>query len=210
MQFRLDEFDPRIGYKLLTATVTPRPIAWITSRSPEGVVNAAPYSFFNVMGDKPPIVAIGIMGDERGFKDSAANILATGEFVVNLVSEAVAPQMSVTSMDAPRGVDEMQCAGLTPLPSQRVKPPNIMEAPVSLECVNHATIVTGPHQSLVIGRVLEIRVDDRFVLNAEAAHIDTPALGLIGRMHGRGWYARTSDLFDMPRTSWAQWQNERG
>lgn len=210
MQFRLDELDPRIGYKLLTATVTPRPIAWITSRSPEGVVNAAPYSFFNVMGDKPPIVAIGIMGDERGFKDSAANILATGEFVVNLVSEAVAPQMSVTSMDAPRGVDEMQCAGLTPLPSQRVKPPNIMEAPVSLECVNHATIVTGPHQSLVIGRVLEIRVDDRFVLDAEAAHIDTPALGLIGRMHGRGWYARTSDLFDMPRTSWAQWQNERG
>ena len=207
MRYKLDELDPQIGYKVMTATVTPRPIAWVTSLSPEGVVNAAPFSFFNVMGHKPPTVAIGVMADpQRGFKDTARNIVAGGEFVVNLVPESLAEAMNITSMDAPSEVSELDCAGLTQLPSNQIKPPHIAEAPVSFECVSHSVMVTGPHQALVLGRVVEIRVDDRFVLNAERGHIDTAALQLIARMHGRGWYARSTDLFKIDRPSYADWK----
>ena len=207
MRYKLDELDPQIGYKVMTATVTPRPIAWVTSLSPEGVVNAAPFSFFNVMGHKPPTVAIGVMADpQRGFKDTSRNIVAGGEFVVNLVPESLAEAMNITSMDAPSEVSELDCAGLTQLPSNQIKPPHIAEAPVSFECASHSVMVTGPHQALVVGRVVEIRVDDRFVLNAERGHIDTPALQLIARMHGRGWYARSTDLFKIDRPTYADWK----
>ncbi|WP_048645642.1 flavin reductase family protein [Nitratireductor soli] len=207
MRFTLDELDPQIGYKLMTATVTPRPIAWVTSLSAAGVVNAAPYSFFNVMGHKPPTVAIGVMADDkRGFKDTSRNIVAGGEFVVNLVPERLAGRMNITSMDAPSDVSELDCAGLTPLASARVAPPHIAEAPVSFECVSHTVLVTGPHQALVVGRVVEIRVADEFVLDANRGHIDTPALGLIARMHGRGWYARSQDTFQIDRPTYAEWQ----
>lgn len=207
MRFKLDEIDPQIGYKVMTATIVPRPIAWVTSLSSEGVINAAPYSFFNVMGHKPPTVAIGIMADPvHGFKDTSRNIVAGGEFVVNLVSEGLAPQMNITSMDAPSDISELECAGLTPLASHRVKPPCIAEAPVSMECVSHTVMFTGPHQALVVGRVLEIRVADEFVLDAEKGHIDTPAIGLIARMHGRGWYTRTNDMLQMDRPSYEDWR----
>ncbi|WP_113154413.1 flavin reductase family protein [Nitratireductor sp. OM-1] len=210
MRFKLDELDPQIGYKVMTATVTPRPIAWVTSLSPQGVVNAAPYSFFNVMGHRPPTVAIGVMADpDRGFKDTARNILGGGEFVVNLVPEHLAEAMNITSMDAPEDISELECAGLTALPGQQVASPHIAEAPVSFECVSHSVLVTGAHQALVVGRVVEIRVADDFVLDAERGHIDTPALGLIARMHGRGWYARSSDTFQVDRRSYADWLAER-
>ncbi|MBY8916923.1 flavin reductase family protein [Nitratireductor sp. L1-7-SE] len=206
MRFKLDELDPQIGYKVMTATVTPRPIAWVTSVSSEGVVNAAPYSFFNLMGHRPPTVAIGVMADpQRGFKDTARNIVGGGEFVVNLVPERLAAAMNITSMDAPEDVSELDCAGLTALPAEQVAPPHIAEAPVSFECVSHSVLVTGPHQALVVGRVVEIRVADDFVIDAERGHIDTPALGLIARMHGRGWYARSSDTFQIDRPTYADW-----
>lgn len=211
MIFDMEALPALDCYKILTATVTPRPIAWITSRSAAGVVNAAPYSFFNMMGDAPPIVVIGIMknGAEQ-FKDTAANILETGEFVVNLVSEDLAAAMNVTCMDAPPEVDELVCAGLTTLPSVKVAPPRIGDSPVSLECVTYQAIDTGPGQVIVLGRVVAAHVRDEFVLDAERCHIDTSALKLIARMHGGGWYARSSDLFEMPRQSYAEWLASSG
>lgn len=206
MRFDLDQLDPQIGYKLLTATVTPRPIAWITSLSANGAVNAAPYSFFNVMGHTPPTVAIGLLRDPaRGLKDTATNIEASGEFVVNLVSEALAPQMNITSMDAPAGVSELECAGLKATPSDHVAPPRIASSPVSFECRALHCLMTGPQQMIVIGQVVCIHINDAHVLDAARGHVDTPALGLIGRMHGSGWYARSSDLFNLPRPSYADW-----
>lgn len=210
MYFDLDQIDPKIGYKLMSSTVTPRPIAWVTTLTPQGSVNAAPYSFFNVMGHTPPTLVLGLLADpERGFKDTAANILDGGEFVVNLVSEAQAPQMNITTMDAPRGFSELEAAGLTPLASRHVEPPQIAEAPVSFECRSLSTIVTGPHQTIAVGHILSIRIDDAYVQDAERGYVDTPAMQLIARMHGSGWYARSTDLFQMARPSFADWQAER-
>ncbi|AUM75164.1 flavin reductase family protein [Paracoccus jeotgali] len=208
MHFDLDQIDPKIGYKLMTSTVTPRPIAWVTTLAPQGTVNAAPYSFFNVMGHTPPTLVLGLLADpDKGFKDTAANILDGGEFVVNLVSEPLAAQMNITTMDAPRGFSELDAAGLTPLASRHVAPPQIAEAPVSFECQTFSTLVTGPHQAIAIGRILSIRIDDAFVLDAERGYVDTPAMQLIARMHGSGWYARSTALFQMTRPTFADWQS---
>jgi len=205
MLFDMERLDPESCYKILTATVTPRPIAWVTTVSQDGIVNAAPYSFFNVMGHEPPTVVLGLLRGPQGFKDTATNILATGEFVVNLVSEANAQAMNVTCMDAPPEVDELVCAGLTALKSEKVKPPRIAQSPVSFECRILGSLVTGPSQTIVIGRVVCAHVDERAVLDRVRCHIDTPALQLIARMHGSGWYARSNDLFQMARPTYKDW-----
>lgn len=209
MRFDLDPETPQRSYKLLTACVTPRPIAWVTSLSEQGVVNAAPYSFFNAMGHTPPTLAIGILGDpEKGWKDTARNILDSGEFVVNLVPEHLAQAMNLTCMNAPSEVSEMEIAGLQAAASTHVAPPCIAGAPVSFECRTHTVVTTGPHQAIVIGQVLAIHVADTFVLDADKAYIDTPALGLIGRMHGAGWYARSRDTFQLDRPDYAAWAKD--
>lgn len=207
MRFDLESLAPGLGYKLMASTIMPRPIAWITTLGTDGVVNAAPYSFFNGMGGNPPTVAVGLLRDPaKGFKDTARNILDTGAFVINLVSADLAEQMNLTAMDAPAGVSELDAAGLTPAPSAHVAPPRIAESPVSFECRSLASVVTGPQQTIVIGQVLAIHVADRFVIDAGRGHVDGAALGLIGRMHGSGWYARTTDLFQIDRPSYAAWK----
>lgn len=204
MMFDMESMPPQDCYKILTATVVPRPIAWITTISEAGIVNAAPYSFFNVMGHEPPTVAIGILrGSGDGLKDTAANILATGEFVVNLVCFAAAQAMNATCIDAPPEIDELAYAGLTALAADRVKPPRIAQAPVSFECRVATTMMTGSRQLLVVGHVVCAHIDDRCVQDAERCHIDTLALDLVARMHGSGWYNRATDLFQLDRPRWA-------
>ena len=205
MLFDFDRLDAESRYKVLTASVTPRPIAWVTTLSADGVVNAAPYSFFNVMGQDPPTVTLGLLRGPTGFKDTATNILETGQFVINLVPYAAADAMNLTCMDAPPHVDELAAAGLTALPSEKVKPPRIGESPVSFECNVLASLVTGPTQAIVVGRVLCAHVQDRFVMDPERCHIDTLALDLVARMHGSGWYSRQTDLFQLARPTYADW-----
>jgi flavin reductase (DIM6/NTAB) family NADH-FMN oxidoreductase RutF len=200
MLFDMNELAADVCYKILTATVTPRPIAWVTTRSVAGIANAAPFSFFNVMGHEPPIVAIGVLRHpKRGFKDTAENILSTGEFVVHLVPELMAEAMNATCVDAPPEVDELTTAGIRIVRSDRVAPPRITDSPVAFECRSLTSIVTGPHQVVVIGRILCAHVADEFILDAARGHIDAPSLKLIGRMHGAGWYARSTDLFQLER-----------
>lgn len=200
MIFDFDRIAPETGYRILTATITPRPIAWVTSLGPTGVVNAAPFSFFNAMGHTPPTVALGLLRDaQRGWKDTARNILDSGEFVINLVPEELAGAMNLTASGVAPEVSELALAELEAEASVHVRPPRIAAAPVSFECVTHAAVVTGPMQTVVIGRVLAAHVADAFVQDAERGHIDTPALGLIARMHGAGWYARGTDLFQIRR-----------
>ena len=206
MLFDFSVLAARERYKLLVSTVTPRPIAWVVSQDAQGVNNAAPFSFFNAFAGDPPVVGIGIGSRKPGqAKDSRANILETRQFVVNLVSEKNAEQMNITAIEFERGVDELVQAGLTTLPSVRVKPPRIAESPVAMEC-ELIQIVDLGETGLVLGRVLAMHVDDEFVLDASKPYIDTPNLKLIGRMHGTGWYARTSDLFEMPRIPVDTWK----
>ena len=194
-------------YKLLVSTVTPRPIAWVVSQDANGVLNAAPFSFFNAFAGDPPVVGIGIGSHKPGRpKDSRANISETGQFVVNLVSEETANAMNVTAIEFDHGVNELIQAGLTTLPSVRVKPPRIAESPVSMECELIQIVDLGPSAGLVLGRVLAMHVRDDAVIDAANHYIDTPKLKLIGRMHGRGWYVRTSDLFEMPRIPVEHWK----
>lgn len=200
MQFDMEQLSSDNRYKLLTATVTPRPIAWVSSLSADGVVNAAPFSFFNVMGHAPPTVTLGLLRKaDGGYKDTAANIMATGEFVINLVSEAMADSMNTTCASVPPEVDELQLAGLIAVPSVTIAPPRIAGCPVSFECRSLSSIVTGPCQVIVVATVLQVHIEDEFLLDAERCHVDTPALKLVSRMHGSGWYARSSDLFQLAR-----------
>lgn len=202
MLFNMGALTPRERYKILTSTIVPRPIAWITTLSRNGIANAAPFSFFNMMGDDPPTVAVGIMPRGGALKDTAANILETGEFVVNLVSEANARAMNLTSIDAPEAVDELHLAGLTAVRSQSIAPPRIAEAPVSLECRVLTSLVTGPLQTVIIGTVVNVHVEDRFVQDAQRCHIDTEKLRLVARMHGRGEYLLATEFFQMDRPAW--------
>ena len=146
MEFDLRALEVAKRYKLLASSITPRPIAWVTSRSADGIHNAAPYSFFNMMGSDPPTVVLGLMlRPEGGLKDSAVNITTTGEFVINLVCEADAEAMNLTCIDAPPEVDECALAGLELLPSRLVGPPRIASAPVSLECRVLETVLSLIH-----------------------------------------------------------------
>jgi flavin reductase (DIM6/NTAB) family NADH-FMN oxidoreductase RutF len=206
MLFDFDALSARNRYKLLVATVVPRPIAWVVSQNAAGHVNAAPFSFFNALSGDPPVVGIGIGPRPDGTpKDSTANIRATGEFVVNLVPDAAAAAMNVTAIEFAPDVSEVIEAGLDMLPSVKVRPPRIAQSPVALECTLLQIVELGPARVLVLGRVLAMHVQDEAVLDAGRCYIDTPKLHLIGRMHGAGWYARTSDLFEMPRIPVEDW-----
>ncbi len=209
MRFDLDAVESAIAYKLLAATVIPRPIAWVVTRGADGVVNAAPYSFFNVMGSSPPTVVLGIMADPaRGYKDSARNIMDTGEFVINLVPERLVQAMNLTAADAPRGENELELAGLETAPSAHVSPPRIAESPVALECRTLQTVETGPHQVIVIGRVLAVHIADAFIKDAGRGHVLTDELDLVGRSFGAA-YIRTHDTFDLARPTWAGLRKDR-
>ena len=186
------------AYPILASLVTPRPIALVTTRSPDGKVNAAPFSFFNVLGADPPILgfAPGDRADGRP-KDTALNIRLTHEFVVNLVDEALAEAMNRCAASLPYGEDELAHAGLHPAPSSIVTPPRILEAPVSLECQEWGTLQIVDNR-LVIGLIRRLHLrDDLFDLDTRRIRSDQ--LFLIGRMASPHWYCRTRDRFEMIR-----------
>jgi flavin reductase (DIM6/NTAB) family NADH-FMN oxidoreductase RutF len=194
-------------YKLLVSTIVPRPIAWVTTRDLDGSVNAAPFSFFNCVSGDPPVVCFGIGGRAPGdAKDTGGNIRRTGEFVVNLVNYELAEKMNVTAIEFGKEVNELVQAGLTTTPSEKVKPPRIAEAPVSMECERLVIVEVGVDRSVILGKVIAMHVRDDCVLDPGRCYVDTPRLDLIGRMHGRGWYVRTTDRFEMPRIPVDQWR----
>jgi flavin reductase (DIM6/NTAB) family NADH-FMN oxidoreductase RutF len=206
MLFDLTTLKDENAYKLLVSTVVPRPIAWVTTQDIDGTVNAAPFSFFNAVSGKPPVVAIGIGGRAPGdLKDTGGNIRRTGQFVVNLVSNALAEKMNITAIEFGKEVHELEQAGLTTAPSTHVKPPRIAESPVSFECERLVIVEVGVDRGVVLGSVLAIHVRDEFVLDPVRCYVDTPKLDLIGRMHGGGWYARTTDRFELPRIPVEAW-----
>jgi flavin reductase (DIM6/NTAB) family NADH-FMN oxidoreductase RutF len=209
MQFDIDGMAPIDRYELLLGTIVPRPIALITWLGPNGAVNAAPYSLFNVMGHDPAVAMVSVLAHPEGrLKDTASNILATKEFVINLVSEAVAEAMNITCIDAPPGINELELANLKTTPSVKVKPPRVTTSPVAFECRFLTSISFGPNQAIVAGQIVHAYVEDRFVRDHARGLVDTPELKLIGGMHGAKWYAKLSDRFEMERPTWAGWVRE--
>jgi len=186
------------AYAVLASLVTPRPIAWVTTLSPEGVVNTAPFSFFNVLGANPPILGFCPGDREDGTpKDTACNIRLTHEFVVNLVDEKVAEAMNRTAAALPYGVSELTSAGITTVPSAAVKPPRIGESPASLECQEWGTLQIGGNR-LIIGLVKRVQVRDE-LFDPQTLRIRSERLHVIGRMATPNWYCRTQDRFEMIR-----------
>ena len=186
------------AYPILASLVTPRPIALVTTLGPDGVVNAAPFSFFNVLGAEPPIVAFAPGDRDDGTpKDTARNVRLSREFVVNLVDEAIAGKMNLCAAALPYGVSELQHAGFTTATSSIVKPPRIAEAPVSLECTEWGTLQLGGNR-VVIGLVKRVHLRDE-LFDVEQARVRSEKLLLIGRMASPHWYCRTRDRFEMKR-----------
>jgi flavin reductase (DIM6/NTAB) family NADH-FMN oxidoreductase RutF len=208
MEFDFAQVSAPDRYKLMSAAITPRPIAWVTTQSAGGARNAAPYSFFNMMSADPPLLVLGLMRrEDGGLKDTATNIIETGEFVVNLVCEADAANMNYTCIDAPPEFDEAAYAEVALVPSTLVRPGRIVSAPVSMECRLYQSIDAFP-ATIVIGEVLRYHIFDNFI-EGERLHVDTLAMNLVARMHGAGWYARSTDLFQLKRPTFSEWLAEQ-
>jgi flavin reductase (DIM6/NTAB) family NADH-FMN oxidoreductase RutF len=198
MELDLENEHADRAYPLLASLVVPRPIAWVTTVSKEGAVNAAPFSFFNVLGANPPIVGF-CPGDraEGVPKDTALNVRATREFVVNLVDQDLAAAMNLTAATLPHGESELIHAGLTTAASSVVRPPRIAEAPAALECTEWGTLQIGGNR-LVIGLVRRIHLRDE-LFDPATQRICSERFHPVGRMASPDWYCRTDDRFEMKR-----------
>lgn len=202
--FDFGTLTERQKYKLLIGAVVPRPIALVTTVDAQGLINAAPFSFFNCLSAEPAILALGVENhDDMAFKDTARNIRNTGVFTVNIVSDKILHAMNVCAVPFAPGIDELQEAGLTAIAGGKVACPRIGESPVAFECRQHVTLEIGASRQIILGEVLAAHIDTTIV--NERFHIDHYGLDAIGRMGGHG-YARTRDYFDLPTMSVSEWE----
>jgi flavin reductase (DIM6/NTAB) family NADH-FMN oxidoreductase RutF len=205
MYYETDKNDHGLRYNPLKACVVPRPIGWLTTMSPAGVVNVAPFSFFNLLSYDPPFVVFssGRHETDGGTKDSVLNIEATGEFVYNMATWAQKDQMSLTALIVNRRIDEMAAAGLEPLPSRLVRPPRVKGSPVHFECRLHQVVTlpgsrpSGIHD-LVIGQVVAVHIDDA-ALTVDG-RVDVLRIRPIARL-GYKDYTSVESVFQMEKST---------
>lgn len=198
--FDFARLTPRERYKLLIGAVVPRPIALVTTVDAAGIVNAAPFSFFNCLSADPAILALGVEYRPTGAqKDTGRNVRETLSFTVNIVSDALVEGMNVCATPFEPGVDELAAAGLTAMPGVKVPCPWIGQAPAAFECRHHTTLGIGNSREIILGEVVyaHFRAD---TIDPGNLHVDAAALDAIGRMGGHG-YATTRDYFDLPTMS---------
>ena len=189
--------SPDAAYYWMVATIVPRPIAWTSTLNEDGSANLAPFSFFTGITSDPPscLICISRHGPSRK-KDTRLNIERTGEYVIHVVTDALAEQMNVTSRAFPHGVDEFVEAGLDKTPSDLVAPPRVAEAPVAMECRLDRVVEVGRSGgAIIIGEILLWHVRDDLLVGGR---LDMGRLDAIGRLSGAG-YTRTRDRFEMPR-----------
>jgi flavin reductase (DIM6/NTAB) family NADH-FMN oxidoreductase RutF len=196
MQIDPHALAPRDAYRLLTACLIPRPIAWASTVDAGGTVNLAPFSFFGGVTSHPLTVMVSVGRRQGRPKDTGANILATGEAVVHVPTRPLATAMVATSAEVPPEVDEMALAGLTPVPSVRVRPPRVAEAAVALECVSrhHMEVGAGP-VDLFLLEVVHVHVDDALVVDGLP---DAARMRAVGRLGGT-LYCDTAAPFSLDR-----------
>lgn len=200
MQFDPNEMDQKSIYKLLTGTIIPRPIGWISTISEDGILNLAPFSYFNAVGDDPPHIMFSASRANNAIKDTLKNVLETKQFVANMVTEDLVEQMNMTAHPIPAHESEFELAGLTPEPSHKVKPPRIKESPIAMECelVHHYTLENNKFggSTIIIGRVVFFHIDDNVLLDDFKINLDTykPVARLAG-----AHYSKLGELFSIKR-----------
>jgi len=198
-------FDPATTprpalYSLMIRCIGPRPIAWVSTVSRDGVSNLAPFSFFTGVSSKPPAVCF-VAGrhDDGSKKDTLVNIEANGQFVVNMVPEELAEAMNITATEYPHGMSEFEKAGLTTVPSERIAVPRLRESPIHFECERHELVHVGVDDvgggTIIVGRVVLIHVDESVMKNGK---VDYDLYRPVGRLGGME-YSRTRDRFTMIR-----------
>jgi len=192
---------PADSYKILTNVVVPRPIAWVMSQGAQGVLNLAPFSFFNAVSGHPLYVVVSVgCRDDGTPKDTAVNIMGSGEFVINMVTEELLAAMNISAADFPPDQSEIKAAGLAVIASEKIGVPRLAAAQASLECRLFRTLELGSN-TLVIGEVVMLHVADQLVDSKLHVHGFAP----LGRMGSPSVYCRTTDRFELPRISYAQW-----
>jgi flavin reductase (DIM6/NTAB) family NADH-FMN oxidoreductase RutF len=200
MHFDPSVLDQSAVYKLLTGTVIPRPIGWISSISKEGAINLAPFSFFNAVGEDPPHVMFSTVRPNNTNKDTLNNVLETGEFVVNLVTEELVEKMNLTSASVPPDQNEFELAQLTPASSLVVKAPRVLESPVAMECkvVHHYSLEDHQHggATIVIGRVVMFHIDEAIL--SDNYRINMDVYRLVARLAGSN-YSKLGEIFSIKR-----------
>lgn len=195
LAFDFADLTPKERYKLLIGTVIPRPVALITTVGADGVANAGAFSFFNVLTHDPAIMAVGIEHRADGTpKDTAANILATGEFTVHISDHALVDQMEICSIKFPADVDELAVAGLETAPGQTVGCPRIVAAPAAFECALVQSVPVSPARAIVLGEVRRMFVREALV-DRDTLYVDQAGMDAVGRLGGH-FYARQRDQFE--------------
>jgi flavin reductase (DIM6/NTAB) family NADH-FMN oxidoreductase RutF len=194
MDFAAASLDTEATYKLMTGLVVPRPIAWVTTRSPEGIVNLAPFSAFTFVSNRPPMVGINVGRKAGELKDTGRNIHATGEFVVNIADDTMIEAVHLSAIEHEAHVSEVDVLGLATAPCLDVSVPRLAGAPASLECRLHRAIAFGEGGSeFLVGEVLRFHVRDGLLENGK---IDTRRLRPIGRLAGPN-YALLGEIVTM-------------
>jgi len=200
MHFDPDLIDQKATYKLLTGAVIPRPIGWISSISKDGIPNLAPFSFFNAVGEDPPHVMFSTVRPNNSNKDTLNNVLETGQFVVNMVVENIVEQMNTTSQSVSSDVNEFELAGLTAIPSLKVKAPRVKESPINMECelVHHYTLEDNKHggATILIGRVIMFHIDESVLLDDFKINMGT--YKPVARLAGSN-YSKLGEIFSIKR-----------
>lgn len=205
--FDFASLSPRERYKLLIGAVVPRPIALVTTIDRNGIVNAAPFSFFNCLSADPAILALGVEYRQTGAqKDTGRNVRETLCFTVNIVSDALMRGMNICAVPFAPGIDELAQAGLHAAPGVKVACPWIAESPAAFECRHHTTLGIGNSREIILGEVVYAHFR-RDVVDAAKHYVDPAALDAVGRMGGHG-YASTRDYFDLPTMSVEKWMSD--
>lgn len=204
-----DTIERRERYKLLCGLVVPRPVALVTSLSEDGVVNAAPFSFFNVFSEEPPVAVLGLNArPDGGLKDTSRNIERSGEYVIHLVSDSQADAMNTCAVNFPPEISEIDLAGFTLKPSRVVKPPTIVEAPVALETRLMQVIPVSPTRNVVLGEIVRFKARPGIV-DPEKLYVDIEKYRPIGRLFGN-LYARFGEVFEVRRQTYEEWSETHG
>ena len=204
----LQDLSPHERYKLLCGVVVPRPIALVTTLDTNGAVNAAPFSFFNVFSEDPPLIVLGLQHKpDRTPKDTTRNIHRDGEFVVHMVDEALAAAMNDCAVDFPSGESEPAAIGLATTPSVDVKVPRLSAAPFAMECRRSVGLAFAPGRELLVGEVLRIHARPGLV-DTSNMYVDFDAYRPIGRLFGN-LYSYQREPFTMVREDHSQWSSRK-